>query len=63
MAKRLFPVDLPELEWVEFESDGFSRPVSGVIFRADKPTCCGVPLGGTNGTNDGLTFRTITVKT
>jgi len=46
MAKSLFPMDLAELKWVEFEAEGFSQPVSGVIFRADKPTCCGVPLGG-----------------
>ena len=25
---------------------GFSRPVSGAIFRTARPPCCGVPLGG-----------------
>ena len=42
----LFPTDLPELEWLEFEAEGFSKPVSGLIHRTGKPPCCGVPLGG-----------------
>ncbi|MFH1008289.1 MAG: GH116 family glycosyl-hydrolase [Candidatus Latescibacterota bacterium] len=46
MHKRLFQTNLPALQWVEFDTEGFSIPVSGVIFRPDKPTCCGVPLGG-----------------
>ena len=46
MHTRLFPVDLPELEWVEFAAEGFSEPISGVIYRTGQPPCCGVPLGG-----------------
>jgi len=46
MAKCIFPVDLPELEWVEFEAEGYDRPVPGVIYRCGQPPCCGVPLGG-----------------
>ena len=42
----LFPTDLAGNQWVEFAAAGFSAPVSGVIFRPDQPTCCGVPLGG-----------------
>ena len=45
-AERLFPTDLPEREWKEFQAAGFSKPVSGVIFHTGKPPCCGVPLGG-----------------
>jgi hypothetical protein len=30
---RLFPSGLPELEWQEFHARGFSKPVSGVIYR------------------------------
>ncbi|MBI4586469.1 MAG: hypothetical protein HY717_20860 [Planctomycetes bacterium] len=45
-AGRLFPLEQPEAEWAEFSAQGFSKPVAGVIFRADKPACCGMPLGG-----------------
>lgn len=41
-----FPTNLPGLEWKEFSAAGFSRSVSGVIFRTGSPSCCGVPLGG-----------------
>ena len=41
----LFPTELPGPEWVEFEARGFSRPVTGVIFRGAKVDP-GVPLGG-----------------
>ena len=43
---RLFPVDLPARQWIEFAAAGFSHPVSGAIFRTDRSPCCGVPLGG-----------------
>ena len=46
MTKRLFPADLPELEWVEFRAEGFSRPVPGAIYGSGRPPCCGVPVGG-----------------
>ena len=43
---RLFPMDLPSCQWVEFPAVGFGQPVSGVIYRTAQPPCCGVPLGG-----------------
>lgn len=43
---KLFPEDLRETEWTTFEAKGFSRPVAGVIYRTERPACCGVPLGG-----------------
>jgi len=46
MNSRLFPIDLPSQEWVEFKAEGFSKPVSGVIYRSDDSPVCGVPLGG-----------------
>lgn len=46
MPKRLFPVNLPTTQWLEFAAAGFSRPVPGVIYRTAEPPCCGVPLGG-----------------
>jgi uncharacterized protein (DUF608 family) len=45
-SNRLFPADLPTRQWTEFLATGFSQPVSGVIYSADKPPCCGMPLGG-----------------
>jgi uncharacterized protein (DUF608 family) len=39
-----FPTDLPGPEWVEFEAEGFSRPVTGVIYR-DGEAVHGMPLG------------------
>ena len=46
MGTRLFPGDLPRLEWVEFGAEGFSAPVSGLIYGADRPPTHGMPLGG-----------------
>jgi hypothetical protein len=43
---RLFPSNLPIRQWTEFTAQGFAAPVSGAIFTADQPPCCGVPLGG-----------------
>src|SRR3990172_276077 len=45
-SEQLFPVDLPELTWKEFTAAGFSEQVAGLIHRARRPSCCGVPLGG-----------------
>lgn len=36
---------MPELEWVEFEAEGFSNTVPGVIHRGTNPPVCGMPLG------------------
>ena len=46
MEERLFPIAPPTSEWVGFSAAGFSKPVNGVIYRANCPPCCGVPLGG-----------------
>ena len=43
---KLFPTELPELQWQEFRAAGFEQPVAGAIFDPSKPPCCGVPLGG-----------------
>ena len=43
---KLFPTELPELQWREFRAAGFEAPVAGVIYRPANPPCCGVPLGG-----------------
>ena len=43
---QLFPMDLPTCEWVEFPAEGFSKPVSGVIYRLKNPVTSGMPLGG-----------------
>ena len=45
MAERLFPVDLPEMQWLTYPAEGFKSPVAGAIFRAGQSSC-GVPLGG-----------------
>jgi len=46
MARTLFPLDLPEREWAEFEAQGFSAPVTGLVHRGTNPPVCGMPLGG-----------------
>jgi len=43
---KLFPTDLQERKWLEFEAEGFSAPVAGVIHRGTNPPVCGMPLGG-----------------
>ncbi len=45
MAKKLFPTDLPQLEWTEFAADGFSGKVAGLIHRKAAPAENGMPLG------------------
>lgn len=46
MDHKLFPIDLADREWLEFEAEGFSTPVVGVIHRGTNPPVCGLPLGG-----------------
>jgi len=41
----IFSVNLPACEFVQFEADGFTKPVVGVIFRGGEAVG-GVPLGG-----------------
>jgi len=43
---RIFPVDLPCNEWVQFRAEGFTAPVCGVIYCAANPPTNGMPLGG-----------------
>lgn len=45
-GRTLLPTNLPEREWVTFETEGFSQPVCGSIFRAHHPATQGMPLGG-----------------
>lgn len=33
-------------EWTSFEAEGLAGPVTGVVYRDDKPPTCGMPLGG-----------------
>ena len=40
-----FQYDLPSNEWLEFQAEGFSRPVTGVIYRTASPIR-GMPMGG-----------------
>ena len=35
-AVKLFPTELPELQWQEFRAAGFEQPVAGVIFHPSK---------------------------
>jgi uncharacterized protein (DUF608 family) len=45
-TERLFPIELPPNQWSEFSADGFEVPVTGVVYREDKPAVNGMPLGG-----------------
>ena len=58
--KKFFPTDLSKSEWIEFHAKGFSKPVTGIIYRGGKVQP-GIPLGsigtgfinlGTDGTLD-----------
>lgn len=45
MSPKLFSTDTPHLQWCQFNAEGFSSAVSGVVFRAGE--CSGgMPLGG-----------------
>ena len=43
---RLFPSSRHQADWAEFNAEGYSRPVTGVIYRGDPRPDSGVPLGG-----------------
>src|SRR3990172_3282369 len=45
-SRVLFARDLPTREWIEFNAEGFSAPVTGVIYTSQEPPECGMPLGG-----------------
>jgi hypothetical protein len=42
----LFPDDLRHAEWTTFAALGYSKPVTGVIYRGRPRPTCGMPLGG-----------------
>lgn len=42
---RLIAENVDVLKWIEFEANGFSSPVSGVVYEAGQSSC-GLPLGG-----------------
>ena len=39
----IFPTDLPAKEWLQFQAQGFSEPVCGVIHTLQRPATCGIP--------------------
>ena len=41
---RLFPINLPGKDWVQFPAEGFSRPACGVIYRLKDTVTCGMAL-------------------
>lgn len=41
----VFPDTVPAGQWTEFAADGFTAPVSGVVFEGGEPQT-GIPLGG-----------------
>jgi uncharacterized protein (DUF608 family) len=43
--KELFPTSLPGSKWAQFEAEGYSMPVCGVIYRMHQPTTNGMPIG------------------
>lgn len=45
-SRHLFPPDKTHGDWVEFRAEGFTQPVTGVIFGSQSKVNCGVPLGG-----------------
>lgn len=45
-GRRLFPSGLPRKQWVRFESQGFSQPACGIVYRREDVVPHGMPLGG-----------------
>lgn len=45
-ADSLFPRNLDKSRWVKFSAEGFSKPVTGIVFNRDNTPCCGCPVGG-----------------
>ncbi|MBI4585613.1 MAG: hypothetical protein HY717_16485 [Planctomycetes bacterium] len=44
--QKLFPTELPSLQWTTFAAAGFSQPAAGILFKTGQAPCCGVALGG-----------------
>lgn len=45
-ADRLFSPNVLHASWQQFEAEGFSVPVTGVVYRGNPRPTCGMPLGG-----------------
>jgi uncharacterized protein (DUF608 family) len=45
-ANRLFPINLPNGEWVQFRAAGYAESACGVIYRRGDQVQHGMPLGG-----------------
>jgi len=43
---RLFPASLLHATWQKFAALGYTKPVTGVVYRGEPKPSCGVPLGG-----------------
>jgi len=41
----LFPIELPEGEWLQFPALGYAKPVCGFLRRRANPPTFGMPLG------------------
>lgn len=41
----LFPANLPNAQWTSFEAAGYSKPVTGIIYRGKPQPVTGMPLG------------------
>jgi uncharacterized protein (DUF608 family) len=46
IIKTLFPTDLPSSAWLQFQAEGFTVPVCGVLYDRLHPATNGMPLGG-----------------
>jgi uncharacterized protein (DUF608 family) len=45
-SNRLFPPHILHAKWQEFNAWGYSKPVTGVVYRGEPRPTCGMPLGG-----------------
>ena len=43
---RLFPTNVASGDWTQFQAEGFSQPVCGVVYRKENAVPNGMPLGG-----------------
>ena len=46
LQDRFFPAGLLHADWQRFEASGYSKPVTGIIYRGKPRPTCGMPLGG-----------------
>ena len=45
-GEKLFPTEMADRQWLQFEAAGFSKSACGIIHRLKTPATCGVALGG-----------------